>query len=497
MLSQSVRQRFGSHSSFCCLALACLVGLLLGGASLLLSPLWVLIALVGGGLVVTTLKRPEIGLLGFLALTSSIIDEASNPAISIGFGTLYMTDVILFSLLGLIVLRWLVEPDFEFVRTPLDLPLMAFYGVALLSTFIAILKSSVSFSQSLGEVRTITNYLVFFAVTNLVREERQLRFLLKGLFLLATVVAAAMVVQFLLGGSVAILPGRVETLRTEGQAYGEVTRMIPPGISMIMPVFITSTVILVLGKFRLSNILKDYLQWGLLGLALLLTFFRSYWVSTSFALLLLAYLVKGQNRHRLVRLVLVVMLLVLIIVLSAWGNPDSRVTKLASASIARLASLGNSKTFLDPRSSLRWRDFEYRYALPHLISRPLIGLGLGVRYRPLLPGYDHEQYDGRDFIHNGHLWILMKTGLLGYLCLMWLSVKFLRQGLNFWRYHIPSSEMTACVLGGFTLTYLGVLVIAIVEPTLMYWYWTPMIGMMMGVNEIIMELFDVSDTDIL
>lgn len=484
MLSQSVRRRFGSHSLFYHLALACLVGLLLGGASLLLSPLWVLIALVGGGLVIATLKRPEIGLLGLLALTSSIIDEASNPAVSIGFGTLYLTDIILFSLLGLIVLRWLVEPDFEFVRTPLDLPLMAFYGGALLSTFVAILRSSVSFNQSLGEVRTVTNYLTLFAVTNLVREERQFRFLLKGLFLLATVVAAAMVVQFLLGGSVAILPGRVETLETEGQSFSDVTRIIPPGESLVVVAFITTIVTLIFDKPRLAGILV-FLQCSLAGLALVLLFKRNLWMGVSLIMLLLAYLVRGRNRQRLVVWGLVTVFLATIILLLVLSEPGSKATRLVNASFERLVSLGSSETYQDQESSLRWRDFEYRYALPQIAAHPWLGLGLGATYRPFVVGRDHEMEDYRDWIHNGYVWILLKTGLFGFLFLMWCSVAFLWRGLRYWR-RIPDPQMRGGVLG-FTLTYLVVLIGSIVNPNLMRWHWTPVIGIMMGINEVILK----------
>jgi hypothetical protein len=35
------------------------------------------------------------------------------------------------------------------------------------------------------------------------------------------------------------------------------------------------------------------------------------------------------------------------------------------------------------------------------------------------------------------------------------------------------------------LTYLGVIVGSIVNPMFMQWYWTPIIGIMMGTNEVI------------
>jgi hypothetical protein len=40
----------------------------------------------------------------------------------------------------------------------------------------------------------------------------------------------------------------------------------------------------------------------------------------------------------------------------------------------------------------------------------------------------------------------------------------------------------------FALTYIAVLVGSIVNPMLMQWYWMPLIGIMMGVNEVIIRL---------
>ena len=180
----------------------CSFGLLLAIACLLFSPLLVFGTLAAVLFIVATLKRPEIGLVGILIATSSIVFEEQLPLFSMGSISLHIPDLILLLLLGLIVARRLVEPEFRIVRTPLDWPLLIFYGVTLLSTFIAIYQSSVGVQQTTrAAIRTLSYYLTFFIVTNLVRERRQLNFLLNGLFLLATMVAAVMVMQFLLGDS--------------------------------------------------------------------------------------------------------------------------------------------------------------------------------------------------------------------------------------------------------------------------------------------------------
>lgn len=483
MLSQRVRPFSRLYSRPFHLVIAGGTGLLLGVASLWLSPVLVLGALVAVFLAIAVLKRPEIALLGVLGATSSIVFEDRLPLVPIGVGSLHIPDVFLLALLGLIVLRWLVEPDFKIVRTPFDWPLLAFYGLTLLSTVIAILRSSVGFNMAFRGVRVVTYYLTFFVVTNLVREGRQILLLLRGLFLLATVVAVAMIAQFLLGGAVSILPGRVETLTTQGVSYGGIARILPPGQSIVLGTFVVATVTLVLDRFRLVSTLR-FIQWCFLGLGLLLTFNRSSWVAIAVALLFLMCLVRGQNRKRLVGWGLVVALSAAIILLPVLAEPGSRLARLASASMERLGTLaGVGKVLAD--SSFQWRYPEYEHALPQVVSHPLLGLGLGARYRSRDPRLDWEGFEGGAYIHNGHLWIMMKSGLLGYLSLMWLSLNFLLRGFKCWQL-IPDVRMKGTVLG-FTLTYLGMLLIAVVDPVLMTWSWTPVIGLMVGLNEAILR----------
>lgn len=470
-----------SHSLPFQLTVAGGAGLLLGVISLWSSPWWALITLVGGGLAAAVLKRPEIALLGILVCTSSIVPENTSPLIPIGVGSLHIPDLILLVLLGLIALRRLVEPDFKLVRTPLDWPLLGFYGISLLSTTMAVFRSSVEFEVARRAIRIVSYYLTFFAVTNLVREDSQLHLLVRGMFLLASIVAVAMAVQFVLGTSLPFLPGSVYTLSIAGKSYSEVARIIPPGQALVLTSFVATTCLLISERLSLANVLR-FLQWGLLGGALVLTFLRSYWAVTGILLLLLALLVKGRSRRRLMGWGLVVVFLIAMIGLAAFCEPGSRAADLMRASFERLATLGNDETLGE--SSLQWRYVENEYAIRQIMSHPFLGLGMGSRYRPLDPRIDYwgMKWDARRFIHNGHLWVLLRMGVSGYLFLMWLSITLLLRGFKYWRY-ISDPQMQGAVVG-FTLVYLGLLVAATVNCIFASWSWTPVIGIMMGVNEV-------------
>ncbi len=482
VIPQNLTQLFKPSDQRFQLVIASGVGLLLGLASFLVSPLLVFGGLAGILLILAVLKRPELALLGMLIISSTILGEENVPVIHLGV-SIYISDIILFGLLGLIALRWIVEPDFKLVRTPLDGPLLGFYGLALLSTFIGVFQSMLTIKDIIDEVRYTAYYLSFFVVTNLVREKRQHILLLRGIFFLATLTGVAMIAQFVVGDSIHILPGRVEDLTTEGRNFSDVTRILPPGVSLVIVTFAALTAIQVVNKFKLGAVWK-FFQWGVVGVGVILTFTRSYWVATSLMILLLSYITRDQDRQRFIKWGLVVLFLIMITGVVSLSNPNSEIAELVTASFSRVGSLFSDETYDDKAgtSTLRWRDFEYKYAVPQIISHPLLGLGLGAKYRPFVPDIDFEGgYDGRKFIHNGHLWIMLRSGILGYLCILWLSVAFVRRGLKYWR-HIPELEIRGSVLG-FTLLYLGLLVAAITSPTFSEWSWMPVLGIMMAMNE--------------
>jgi hypothetical protein len=464
------------------------VGVILALACLRFTPQGTLVILSIVVLTVATLKRPEIGVVAILVATSSIIFEERLPLIPIGIGSLHVSDVVLLALLGLIAIRSMAEPDFRIVRTPLDIPLLAFFGMSLLATSLAIGGSSVEFNIGLRGLRVVTYYLVFFVVTNLITETHQVRLLLRGLLLLAAVVAVAMIAQSVVGDSVHILPGRVETLSTQGTSYAGVSRILPPGQSLLLVAFMTTSAGVALCKPRAKTLLV-LLGWGLFALGLVFTFNRSYWVAMLLGLGLLLYLVRGADRKRFLGHGLVLVVFIGLGGLSAAESLKLGGNTVVEASVDRLATLVNRKTLQE--SSLQFRYTEIGYAIPAILSHPVIGLGLGARYRPWDARLDWQGsggigFDGRAYIHNGHLWILLTSGGLGYLSFMVLSYLFLRRGFESWKW-IPDRQLKSMLLG-FTLTYLGVVVGDLVNPMFMQWYWSPVIGIMMGCNEVVRGL---------
>lgn len=466
------------------LALAAALGVLLGAIGLVVSPLWALIGIIAVGFAVLAIARAEVALLAILVATSTIIYEDRLPLLPIGIGSFHVSDLLLLGLLGIVIIRTLVEPKFKLIHTPLDFPLLAFLGTGLLSTFIAVSQSLVDRQDAFRETRVFAYLLTFFIVTNLVRKREQIVLLVEGLMVLGAVVAGAMVAQSLLGNSVTLFPGRVEQLATQGVDYGDVTRVLPPGQSLVLVSVVALIVLLVLDKLRPLAALR-FVELGLVGLATILTFNRNFWVAIGIAVFLLILLAMRHARQRLVIMAVAVSLLGTVVLFPILTDPPPKVQGLLSAFTDRLGTLMSSDTLQE--SSLQFRYVEYEYAIPQVLAQPLLGLGFGAAYRPWDPRLDWELFDGRAYVHNGHLWIMLRTGLLGYACFGWMSVLYVLRGVRSWR-RISDGFMQSVLLA-FVLVFVGISVAAIVSPIYARWYWVPVIGIMMGTCETIIKAY--------
>lgn len=485
-----VRKTLDGNNILTQILVAVFWGLILGAAVQRISPGLVLVSLILVGLVFAILKRPELGLLGILVATSSIVYEDQLPQVSFGI-SFHLPDLLLLGLLGLAFVRWLVEPEFKYVKTPLDLFLVLFLGITLLSTAIALYRSSVDPVTVRRALRIFSYYLTFFIVTNLIRERRQIDLLLHGIFLLATIVAVAIVLQFILGSSVQLLPGRVETLETRGAMFEDITRVLPPGWSVVLVSFVVLLCSLVLETKPSFMLRIPYL--ALLGGALIFTFLRSFWAALFFVIMAMGFLLKGWERSRLIGAGLLFIYASLLIFLTASIEPESRPSKLISASVDRLGTLFDTGTFQGEDGSMNWRLIENEYAFQAITEHPWLGLGLGFTYRPWDYRIDQidatgMSYDFRKHIHNGHLWILLQSGVIGYFSLLVLSAVFVMRGLRKWR-SIPDPRLQSIVLG-FSLTYAAVFIAAVANSSFTQWRWTPILGIMMGINEVIFKMDD-------
>lgn len=315
------------------------IGLVSGNLLLNIPPLHGLGIIIGFFVLAVIAVRPEIGILLMVVLLSSIVFEKSLPLIPIGVGSFHVSDVILLFMLGTLTFKIFIRRAYKYVRTPLDLPLALFLVTVLVSICISIAQGQyrTDLSLVLRLLRVVTYYLIVILITNLIRDEKQIRFLISGLLVIAAVVAAAMLIQTMIGESVKLMPGRIEAAGTFGQEY-EALRILPPGQTLIFISLITSICMVSFRKHK-SLLLSGYSYLViLLGIGVVLTYNRNYWVALLLAVGLLLMLKGIETKKRLLALLMVVTILAGSLVALSDGS-GGKVGKAVDAVSARFSSL--------------------------------------------------------------------------------------------------------------------------------------------------------------
>ncbi|MBN1427336.1 MAG: O-antigen ligase family protein [Anaerolineae bacterium] len=484
------------------IVIAVVGGLVLGLVFVAASPIAVFLLIALGFFLGIAYKHPELFIVSLVLATSTAIPFEDIPVIaSIGPGRIFVTDLVLLIPFGLMMLRLLAERDYTLLSSPLDLPLMLFVLVALIATWLGFSRemSQMSISKvfssppmiirlAIPEIRCIAYYLIFFSATNIVRSEKQLSWLLAGLYMGALIAAALIILQVAFPGVELVRVGRVESLLTEGVRYKDVTRVADlPGEGLILIMF--SVVLANLLHLRPTRI-RDWVLFVPLGMALLFTYNRNFWASLALSAMILAYLGNRAGWQRFTIYGMAGALLVAVVVMISLSMPESKVAQVAQAAGDRFISLVKSDTYTEG-NSFQFRIIEADYAIQQLENRPVFGVGLGAYYRPYDNRLDWQYFDGRGYIHNGHFFVMLKSGLLGYLCFVLISIIFVVRGFRHW--HVVKEPQFRAVLLGFVTAYLGIAIAAFVNPIYMQANWAPVLGLMWGINEVILRFNNVDN----
>jgi O-antigen ligase len=460
------------------IVIALILGTLLGLLIMKLSTGMMLLALGGVVVAAAVLSRPEYVILLMLVASASVFSPHQIPTIKIGFA-FSTVELCLILMLGLVLLRVLGRVN-HYVKTPLDLPIALFF----LASFISLINSVVSLGTDMDAMeyqwRILFGYLTFFAVTNLVRTRRQLLTLMAGLFAIATVVALLMLIQQAVGTSIVILPGRVETAGVNQVSYAAVTRILPPGQSLILAMFLPAILIAISHEHRkwISEFL--FLVASLLLVSLGFTFNRGFWAGLMVAVVAAFLCISRDQRKKLI-LFLCLILLLGAIAIPLLGMSSPKASNIVDALYARAATLFEPSEALNS-SSWQHREEEYEYARSVIQKHLLLGIGPGNDYRPALWSGD----DLTGYMHNTYLFILLDLGLVGLVPFLWFSVTFLVRGVRLGP-SIRDRVLRAIALG-FTSSYIAILVAGIAAPVFMELYWTPVLGVIFGANEVIYNL---------
>ena len=441
-----------------------------------------LVGLIGGlAFILLTMRWPEFGILGLVALLSGLVSVSWLPILHLGPVSLNISDAMLLVLMGLVFLRATAQPGFTLFGSPLILPLLLFIGAFLLSAANGILIAGVGFNTVLRTVRLLSLWIVFVPTLQLVRNEQALRRLLIGLLIFTG--------ALLIG---VLFPNKFEPILyieerpagTGEQVYSDFTRLYFAG-DMVLYAMIPVTVA------SLAMIKKGNQLWriGLLGLLLFWvfkTFFRQYWLTLFVTCVLLLGFFSGWERMRLLRRMAPAIAAGALLVVVLMAAQPARVERIAYLVTDRVGSLLENP--IKREGSLQWRAIETHYALAKIIRHPILGIGLGNSYRPPMAGESDAMYSGwaNKYVENGYLYIALMMGLVGLIPFLWLCASYLLQVLRY-QHEIRDDGLRAVYLG-FGAAFLGMVACNIATPTFVIGTRLVFFPVAMAISEVILRL---------
>jgi O-antigen ligase len=203
------------------------------------------------------------------------------------------------------------------------------------------------------------------------------------------------------------------------------------------------------------------------------------WAGVALAITIVALSVTyGQRKKLIVFFSLIVALsFIFIPLLSIYS---AKTSAIIDSLYARGASLTEPEKATSDSSWLR-REKEIGYAKIQIQKHPLLGIGPGNDYRP-----DVWSNGLTGFVHNSFYFILLDLGIVGSIPFIWFSILFLVRGFRFWptvqdKYHRAISL-------GILVSFIAALVHSVAIPIFMEWNWTPVLGVLFGINEVIYKL---------
>ncbi|MCX5885187.1 MAG: O-antigen ligase family protein [Proteobacteria bacterium] len=335
------------------------------------------------------LLRPIYGLFVIIFFIAGFLDPGMLPLIPFfRLGSVHITDAILGGLFFFIIVRKLYyrffyRHHYPIIRTPIDIPLILFFIACVIALINGIAIQKADFNVAFRTFRYTSYYLLFFLITNLIRNKRDLTLFIRGVFFIALITSIVTILQSILGTSLPIpFIGRVETLVTARISYEGVTRSISSGLFLIYLSFISLGCIVVTRRLEGKTIL-----WGIsviiFGLGLLFTFYRVIWITSSLALLLFIFLAPIQHKGRFISYFLVAICMVIVIFLFSLSS-SGKLNKILNATQERITSIFKVRGLKGKEAdTLSGRTKEIEYALLKIKDHPILGIGLGTYYKPI------------------------------------------------------------------------------------------------------------------
>ena len=369
----------------------------------------------------------------FRPLISGITWEWSNT---------YFQVLILF-LIGVWLLAMVFKGRLTFLKTPLDLPILAFSLALIISTI-----RTVHRHVSLEQLYQLISYpLLYYLLINILRERKEIR----GVVL--TILTAAILVSLygIYQNYIALErtrewvriyhPGEFSPQFMARLETHEVfsTFVYPPALAgylgLILPLALC---LLIYAQSRWMRTLSG-LTLSLGGLCLYFTYSKGGWISLFLSMVFL-FAILFWNKISKYRYLFLILLLVLII---PFLFPAIREFLLEHEPLIHLQGFSDSLTV---------RVNYWKAGFGMLKDYPVLGSGLGT-FGTIYAKYKLPQGEEVQLAHNNYLQVWTEMGILGIVSFLWLWLIFLKQGWKLIRrlritgYRLPAAVVIGCYAG--------------------------------------------------
>lgn len=376
-----------------------MISVLFGMVAALGMPILVILPVALVVVCIVAFKFPEMAIVLIYCAMYGLIPASMLPAVSVGSGKLLIHE----ALLGLVIVSLLITRSGQINKLiqpakPL-IPALVMIGLLWLMSFsYAKFYAHTPINNILTEGRDFFVLLLIFVIPLACSTKQKFRNYLGLMVGFSVILALVVVIQSLFHVRL-IEMSRVAELDTQGQRFGGVVRVITEGIFFL----VFSLYVLFFGAYyKKINRPVAYVCMLILALGILVSFGRGVWLASIAGLLFCAWVSGRWTLLARMAVIGSIVFSVLLMLLTLF-NPD-----ILSALADRFLSIGSE---VQSGSSLGWRREENSFAFIALLNNPIVGVGLGGDYKPIL---DHFGFEGQTrYIHNAYLYLALKFGVLG------------------------------------------------------------------------------------
>jgi O-antigen ligase len=355
----------------------------------------------------STIKSPEILLLFLTIGTISFGREFSYLGIRIQETTVYVTEIVLAAIWGLIFLRKVTAKERLFKESPLNLLFLSYYLMGLL----CLLRGLPDFGMEAFRHSVVVYYSLFYFLTlELVTHRRQLERFFKCSLIASTIALLVIFSNFASGAGVKTSTGVVR--------YGASIQ----ALSLAFCFLFWLSLSLFRVKSRAKSFLNILVPFQILA-AIFLIQHRSLPLAMAGGLVFIFSLVSKTRAFKYSVFALCGLLLIFSV------NHFSGIIStniLVQDTLQRISTIMTPKE--DPNSAHRiamWAEILDRTA-----KKPLLGEGFGPPFSILFGSKFYDYSERRLHPHNSFLWILDRMGIVGLGIFLFLILKFYRSAMR-------------------------------------------------------------------